>query len=173
MQSAVIYVLRLLLDRPLPLNEGLLGAVTPARSPQGLLNPTFDADPRPVPPSSGGNVETSQRIVDTLVRALGLAACSQGTMNNLIFGNERYGYYETIGGGCRAGRTGPGASGLHTHMTNTRITDPELLETRYPVRLERFAFCARARAATADGFRGGRRVDPRDHVPRTRVACRC
>jgi 5-oxoprolinase (ATP-hydrolysing) len=137
-QSAVIYVLRLLLDRPLPLNEGLLGAVT-LRVPEGLLNPRFDPDPARCPAVVGGNVETSQRVVDALLRALGLAACSQGTMNNLIFGNDRYGYYETIGGGAGAGPGGPGASCLHTHMTNTRITDPELLESRYPVRLERFS----------------------------------
>ena len=137
-QSAVIYVLRLLLDRPLPLNEGLLGAVTLC-IPPGILNPDFRADPRECPAVVGGNVETSQRIVDTLIRALGLAACSQGTMNNLIFGNANYGYYETIGGGAGATARGPGASGIHTHMTNTRITDPELLEHRYRVRLERFA----------------------------------
>ena len=137
-QSAVIYVLRLLLDRPLPLNEGLLGAVT-LKIPQGLLNPHFEPDPARCPAVVGGNVETSQRVVDALLRALGLAACSQGTMNNLIFGNDRYGYYETIGGGAGAGPQGPGASCLHTHMTNTRITDPELLESRYPVRLECFA----------------------------------
>jgi len=137
-QSAVIYLLRLLLDRPLPLNEGLLGAVT-LRIPPGILNPDFHSDPETCPAVGGGNVETSQRIVDTLIRALELAACSQGTMNNLIFGNARYGYYETIGGGAGATARGPGASGIHTHMTNTRITDPELLETRYPVRLERFA----------------------------------
>jgi len=151
-QSAVIYVLRLLLDRPLPLNEGLLGAVE-LEIPEGLLNPRFDPDPSRCPAVVGGNVETSQRVVDTLLRALGLAACSQGTMNNLIFGNDRYGYYETIGGGAGAGPEGPGASCLHTHMTNTRITDPELLESRYPVRLERFA--RRADSGGHGRHRGG------------------
>jgi 5-oxoprolinase (ATP-hydrolysing) len=86
----------------------------------------------------GGNVETSQRLVDTLIKALGLAACSQGTMNNLLFGNARFGYYETVCGGAGAGPGFPGASAVHTHMTNTRITDPEVVEHRYPVRLERF-----------------------------------
>jgi 5-oxoprolinase (ATP-hydrolysing) len=151
-QSAVIYFLRLLLDRPLPLNEGLLAAVR-LNIPEGLLNPRFDAAPERCPAVVGGNVETSQRVVDTLIRALGIAACSQGTMNNLIFGNDRYGYYETIGGGAGATPDGPGASGLHTHMTNTRITDPEVLENRYPVRLERFAL--RRGSGGAGRFCGG------------------
>ena len=101
----------------------------------------------------GGNVETSQRLVDTLLKALGLAACSQGTMNNLIFGNERYGYYETLGGGCGAGPGFAGASAVHSHMTNTRITDVEILEQRYPVRVERFGV---RRGSGGDGrHRGG------------------
>jgi 5-oxoprolinase (ATP-hydrolysing) len=137
-QSAVIYVLRLLLRQPLPLNEGLLHAVS-IDLPPGLLNPPFPDDPAEAPAVVGGNVETSQRLVDTLLRALGLAACSQGTMNNLIFGNERYGYYETLGGGCGAGHGFAGASAVHSHMTNTRITDAEILEQRYPVRVDRFA----------------------------------
>jgi len=86
----------------------------------------------------GGNVETSQRLVDTLLKALGVAACSQGTMNNTLFGNERFGYYETICGGAGAGPGWDGASAIHTHMTNTAITDPEILERRYPVRLASF-----------------------------------
>nr|NIM00185.1 5-oxoprolinase [Acidobacteriota bacterium]NIM60458.1 5-oxoprolinase [Acidobacteriota bacterium]NIQ29660.1 5-oxoprolinase [Acidobacteriota bacterium]NIQ84387.1 5-oxoprolinase [Acidobacteriota bacterium]NIT10326.1 5-oxoprolinase [Acidobacteriota bacterium] len=149
--SAVIYVLRLLLDRPLPLNEGLLDAIT-LRIPRGILDPGFEADPRACPAVVGGNVETSQRIVDTLIRALELAACSQGTMNNLIFGNADYGYYETIGGGAGAASRAAGASGVHTHMTNTRITDPEVLENRYPVRLERFAL---RRGSGGDGLHTG------------------
>src|SRR5690606_36387115 len=91
------------------------------------------------PAVDGGNVETSQRLVDTMIRALGLAASSQGTMNNLIFGNERFGFYETVCGGAGAGPGFRGASAVHTHMTNTRITDAEILERRYAVRLERFA----------------------------------
>ncbi len=136
--GVVIYVLRLLLHEPLPLNEGLLHAAT-IEIPPGILNPPFTDDPESDPAVVGGNVETSQRLVDTLLLALRLAACSQGTMNNVIFGNERYGYYETIGGGVGAGPAHVGASGVHSHMTNTRITDPEILEHRYPVRLERFA----------------------------------
>jgi len=151
-QSAVIYVLRLLLREPLPLNEGLLRAVT-IELPRGLLNPDFPEDPMQAPAVVGGNVETSQRLVDTLLKALGLAACSQGTMNNVIFGNRHYGYYETLGGGGGAGDGFHGASGLHSHMTNTRITDPEVMEHRYPVRVERFAL--RGGSGGAGRFRGG------------------
>lgn len=136
-RSAVLYVLRLLLDEPLPLNEGLLSNVELV-VPPGFLNPPFEDDAT-APAVVGGNVETSQRLVDTLLKALGLAACSQGTMNNLLFGDDRFGYYETVCGGAGAGPSFAGASGVHTHMTNTRITDPEVLELRYPVRLERFA----------------------------------
>ncbi|HSF41731.1 MAG TPA: hydantoinase B/oxoprolinase family protein [Thermoanaerobaculia bacterium] len=151
-RSAVLYVLRLLIAEPLPLNEGLLRAVD-IRVPLGMLNPPFPGDPAEAPAVVGGNVETSQRIVDTLVKALGLAACSQGTMNNLLFGNDRFGFYETVCGGAGAGPGFAGASAVHTHMTNTRITDPEVLEHRYPVRLERFAI--RAGSGGEGRFRGG------------------
>lgn len=137
-RSAVIYVLRLLIAESLPLNEGLLRAVE-IHLPEGMLNPPFPDDPAAAPAVVGGNVETSQRVVDTLLKALRLAACSQGTMNNLLFGNQRFGFYETVCGGAGAGPGFHGASAVHTHMTNTRITDPEVLEHRYPVRLERFA----------------------------------
>ncbi len=137
-RSAVIYVLRLLIDEPLPLNEGLLEAVD-LRIPRGMLSPDFPDDPALCPAVAGGNTETSQRVVDTLLKALGLAACSQGTMNNTLFGDRTFGYYETVCGGAGAGPGFDGASAVHTHMTNTRITDPEILEHRYPVRLERFA----------------------------------
>jgi len=149
-RGVVIYVLRLLVRRPLPLNEGLMRAVA-LTIPPGILDPPFPDDPRRAPAVVGGNVETSQRLVDLLLRALGLAACSQGTMNNLVFGNERFGYYETVGGGAGAGPDFCGASGVHTHMTNTRITDVEVLEQRYPVRVERFAIRA------GSGGRGARR----------------
>jgi 5-oxoprolinase (ATP-hydrolysing) len=151
-RSVVTYVLRLLLAQPLPLNEGLLRPVSIVLAP-GLLDPPFPDDPLEAPAVVGGNVETSQRLVDTLLRALGLAACSQGTMNNLIFGSARYGYYETLGGGCGAGPGFHGASGVHSHMTNTRITDAEILEQRYPVRLERFA--VRRGSGGAGRWRGG------------------
>jgi 5-oxoprolinase (ATP-hydrolysing) len=131
-RAAVLYVVRCLLGREIPLNEGCLDAVEIRIPPGSLLNP---------PPGSavvGGNVETSQRIVDVLLGALGVAAASQGTMNNLTFGNDRFGYYETICGGAGAGPGRPGAHGVHTHMTNTRITDVEVLESRCPVRLRKF-----------------------------------
>ena len=88
----------------------------------------FGDDPAVAPAVVGGNVETSQRLVDTLLRALDLCACSQGTMNNVIFGNESYGFYETLGGGAGATADAHGADAIHTHMTNTRITDAEILE---------------------------------------------
>ncbi|MFH1842199.1 MAG: hydantoinase B/oxoprolinase family protein [bacterium] len=135
--SVLIYVLRLLVNEPLPLNEGFLEPVE-IRIPSGLLDPSFPDDPAHAPAVVGGNVETSQRLVDTLLKALRLCAASQGTMNNVLFGDDRFSYYETVCGGCGAGPGFAGASGVHSHMTNTRITDPELLELRYPVRLDRF-----------------------------------
>ena len=151
-RSAILYVLRLLIAEPLPLNEGILRAVD-IRIPPGMLNPPFPADPAEAPAVVGGNVETSQRVVDTLVKALGLLACGQGTMNNLLFGNPHFGFYETVCGGSGAGPGFHGTSGVHVHMTNTRITDPEVLEHRYPVRLERFAL--RAGSGGAGQWHGG------------------
>ncbi|NOG54287.1 MAG: hypothetical protein HND57_08155 [Planctomycetes bacterium] len=137
--SAIIYVLRLLINEPLPLNEGFMEPLEVVLPEGCLLNPVFDrTNPTACPAVAGGNVETSQRLVDTLIKALGLAACSQGTMNNVIFGNENFGYYETICGGSGAGPTCDGADAVHTHMTNTCITDPEVVEHRYPARIERF-----------------------------------
>lgn len=138
-RSAVIYVLRLLVDAPLPLNEGFMGPVE-VRIPAGsMLNPNFDLPAAEAPAVVGGNVETSQRLVDTLLKGLGIAACSQGTMNNVLFGRSDFGYYETVCGGCGAGPGFCGADAVHSHMTNTRITDPEIVEHRYPVRVEQFA----------------------------------
>lgn len=135
LNSAVVYMLRLMMEEPLPLNEGIMRNVK-IIVPECMLNPVFDEDPMKSPAVVGGNTETSQRIVDTLIKALKLAACSQGTMNNLIFGNDRFGFYETIGGGVGAGFGFDGADAVHQHMTNTRITDPEVMEFRYPVLLE-------------------------------------
>lgn len=151
-RSVVIYVLRLLINEPLPLNEGLMRPVT-VKIPKGMLNPNFPDDSTKAPAVVGGNVETSQRLVDTLLKALKLSACSQGTMNNTLFGTEAFGYYETVCGGCGAGPAFDGASAVHSHMTNTRITDPEILEHRYPVRLARFEI--RRGSGGAGKFRGG------------------
>jgi len=134
--SAVMYVLRLLIDAPLPLNEGLMQEVDLHVPLGSFLNPEFSPDPQKCPAVVGGNVETSQRLVDTLLKALALSACSTGSMNNLLFGDKTFGYYETLGGGTGAGQGFAGADGVHQHMTNTRMTDPELLEHRYPVQVE-------------------------------------
>jgi 5-oxoprolinase (ATP-hydrolysing) len=152
-RSAVLYVLRLLVDAPIPLNEGLLERVA-IRLPTCFLNPDFSIDPQNCPAVVGGNVETSQLLVETLLKAFGgVMASSQGTMNNLLFGNERFGYYETIGGGSGAGPGFTGASGVHVHMTNTAITDPEILEQRFPVLCR--AFSLRRSSGGAGQFRGG------------------
>ncbi|HLM66567.1 MAG TPA: hydantoinase B/oxoprolinase family protein, partial [Longimicrobium sp.] len=151
-RSVVLYVLRLLVREPLPLNEGLLRAVD-LHLPPGLLNPPFGDDPARDPAVVGGNTEVSQRLTDTLLKALGVAACSQGTMNNVLWGSDRFGYYETVCGGAGAGPEWDGASAVHTHMTNTRITDPEVVEHRYPVRVERFGI--RAGSGGAGLHRGG------------------
>lgn len=141
-RSVVMYVIRLLVREALPLNEGLLRPVS-VHVPSGMLRPMFRTDPALSPAVGAGNTETSQRLTDVLLKALGVSAAGQGTMNNLLFGVDagpgRFGYYETIGGGAGATADGPGASGVHTHMTNTRITDAEVLEQRLPVRLEEFS----------------------------------
>lgn len=151
-RSAVVYALRLLVREDVPLNEGLMRRVDLAL-PRGMLNPAFEGDAAAMPAVAGGNVETSQRMVDVLLRALGLCADSQGTMNNTVFGNERYSHYETIGGGAGATPRAAGASGVHTHMTNTRITDVEVLERRCPVRVERFTL--RRGSGGVGAHRGG------------------
>lgn len=135
--AATLYCLRLLIDEDIPLNEGVLQPVE-IRIPQGMLNPPSNETPEQCPAIVGGNVETSQRIVDVLLGALGLAAASQGTMNNFLFGDDSFGYYETICGGAGATERAAGADAVHTHMTNTRLTDPEVLESRFPVRLRQF-----------------------------------
>ncbi len=151
--SVVVYVLRTMLREDIPLNDGLLAPVEIILPEKSILNPDFPDEPRDCPAVVGGNTETSQRLTDTLLKALGLVAGSQGTMNNVLFGNERFGYYETICGGCGAGADFDGASAVHHHMTNTRITDPEVLEHRYPVRLERFEI--RADSGGQGKYRGG------------------
>ena len=145
--AAVLYVLRALVGEQIPLNSGCLRPVELRIPEPSMLAPS------PGRAVAGGNVETSQRIVDVLLGALGTLAASQGTMNNLTFGNDRFGYYETIGGGAGAGEGFDGASGVHTHMTNTRITDPEVLESRFPVRLIEFSL--RTGSGGAGQWRGG------------------
>lgn len=151
-RSVVLYVLRLLVREPLPLNEGMMRAVE-LHIPPGILNPPFPDDPARCPAVVGGNTEVSQRLVDTLLAALGLVAGSQGTMNNTLWGTDRFGFYETVCGGTGAGPGWHGASAVHSHMTNTRITDPEVIEARYPVRVERFA--VRRGSGGAGQWRGG------------------
>jgi 5-oxoprolinase (ATP-hydrolysing) len=155
--SVVMYALRLLLGPTasspgVPLNEGLLAPVRIV-VPEGMLNPRFEEDPRRCPAVAAGNCETSQRLANALVRALGLTADGQGTMNNVVFGDGSFGYYETIAGGAGAGPGFAGASAVHTHMTNTAITDAEVLEHRFPVRLERFEI--RRGSGGGGTFRGG------------------
>ena len=132
-QSAILYSLRCLVEKEIPLNHGCLIPIT-LIIPEGCL-----LDPSPEAAVVGGNVLTSQRVVDVVLKSFGVAAASQGCTNNFTFGNNRFGYYETIGGGAGAGPDWNGQSGVHTHMTNTRITDPEILERRYPVLLREFS----------------------------------
>jgi 5-oxoprolinase (ATP-hydrolysing) len=146
-RAAVLYVVRTLIDGPVPMNEGCLRPlriVVPAGS---MLSP------RPPAAVVAGNVETSQALCDTLFGALGAMAASQGTMNNFTFGNARHQYYETVAGGAGAGPDFAGASVVQTHMTNSRLTDPEVLETKFPVLLE--AFAIRRGSGGAGAHRGG------------------
>ncbi|KAK1131870.1 hypothetical protein K0M31_016018 [Melipona bicolor] len=131
--SALIYCLRCIVGRDVPLNQGCLIPVK-IFIPKGcLLDPSEEAA------VVGGNVLTSQRVVDVVLQAFGACAASQGCMNNVTLGTEEWGYYETVAGGSGAGPTWDGRGGIHTHMTNTRITDPEILELRYPVILNKFS----------------------------------
>ncbi|MGB3692668.1 MAG: hydantoinase B/oxoprolinase family protein [Spirulinaceae cyanobacterium] len=132
-KAAVLYVFRTLVKDDIPLNAGCLNPLEIVIPEGCLLNPRYPAA------VVAGNVETSQCIVDTLYGALGIMAASQGTMNNFTFGNAKYQYYETICGGSGAGRDFPGTDAVHTHMTNSRLTDPEVLEWRFPIQLESFA----------------------------------
>ncbi|SMP51651.1 5-oxoprolinase (ATP-hydrolysing) [Neorhodopirellula lusitana] len=141
--AAVLYVLRCVTPNELPLCDGVLDRID-LIIPPGLLAPPVSRDEQgqlntdDCPAVVAGNVETSNRVVDVLLGALGAAAASQGTMNNLLIGDDTFGYYETIGGGSGATTNAPGADAVHTHMTNTRITDPEIFESRLPLRLWKF-----------------------------------
>jgi len=132
-RAASLYVLRTLIDDAIPMNDGCLRPITLVVPEGSMLNPCYPAA------VVAGNVETSQVVTDALFAATGRLAPSQGTMNNFTFGNERYQYYETIAGGSGAGPDHDGTSAVQTHMTNSRLTDPEILESRLPVRLDQFA----------------------------------
>lgn len=142
-----------MVDSDIPLNHGCIKPITLIIPDKSLLRPSFDAA------VCAGNVLTSQRIVDVILRAFRVCAASQGCMNNFTFGfdgDNGFGYYETIAGGSGAGPSWNGTSGVHTNMTNTRITDPESLERRYPVVLRRF--CLRQDSAGHGAFKGGEGV---------------
>jgi 5-oxoprolinase (ATP-hydrolysing) len=149
-KAAVLYVFRTLVDDDIPLNAGCLKPLT-IHVPAGCL-----LNPQPPAAVVAGNVETSQTVTDALYGALGAMAASQGTMNNFTFGNQRYQYYETICGGSGAGPTFAGTDAVHTHMTNSRLTDPEVLEWRFPVLLETFSI--RPDSGGAGTYPGGNGV---------------
>ncbi len=146
-RAAVMYVFRTLVDDVIPMNEGCLKPIEIVIPDGCMLKPVYPAA------VVAGNVETSQYITDALYGALGVLAAAQGTMNNFTFGNEKYQYYETICGGSGAGSDFPGCDAVHTHMTNAKLTDPEILEWRFPVRLESFSI--RANSGGYGKFNGG------------------
>jgi 5-oxoprolinase (ATP-hydrolysing) len=146
-RAAVLYVFRTLVRQSIPLNAGCLEPLSIVLPEGSLLDPRYPAA------VVAGNVETSQCITDALLAALDACAGSQGTMNNFTFGNARHQYYETLCGGAGAGPGFDGASAVHTHMTNSRLTDPEVLEQRYPVRIVEFAI--RRGSGGAGRWRGG------------------
>ncbi len=149
-KASVLYVLRTLIKKEIPLNEGCLRPVRLIIPEGSILNPSHPAA------VVAGNVETSQNIVDCLYEAFGQLAASQGTMNNITFGNEKYQYYETLCGGTGAGPHFNGCDAVHCHMTNSRLTDPEVLEARFPVMLCEFAI--RPKSGGSGQFKGGNGV---------------
>jgi 5-oxoprolinase (ATP-hydrolysing) len=149
-KAAVLYVFRSLVEDEIPLNAGCLKPLEIIVPKGCLLNPTYPAA------VVAGNVETSQAVTDALYGALGVLAASQGTMNNFTFGNEQHQYYETICGGAGAGPTFDGTDAVHTHMTNSRLTDPEVLEWRFPVLLKEFSI--RPNSGGQGQYRGGNGV---------------
>jgi 5-oxoprolinase (ATP-hydrolysing) len=161
-KAAVLYVFRTLVSDPIPLNAGCLKPLEIIIPSGSLLNPTYPAA------VVAGNVETSQAIADALYGALGILAASQGTMNNFTFGNDRYQYYETICGGSGAGAGFSGTDAVQTHMTNSRLTDPEVLELRFPVLLEDFRI--RDRSGGIGQYRGGHGVIRRIQFQETLTA---
>lgn len=146
-KAAVLYVFRTLVDDEIPLNEGCLKPLSIIIPEGSMICPKYPAA------VISGNTEVSQAITDCLFGALGVLASSQGTMNNFVYGNDRYQNYETICGGTGAGPDHPGTSGVHSHMTNTRMTDPEVVEWRFPIRVESFSI---REGSGGDGkFKGG------------------
>jgi 5-oxoprolinase (ATP-hydrolysing) len=145
--AAVLYVFRCLVDEDIPLNAGCLRPLDIVIPDGSMLSPRHPAA------VAAGNVETSQAVTDALFGALGIMAAAQGTMNNFTFGDETYQYYETICGGTGAGADFDGTSAIHSHMTNSRLTDPEILELRFPVRVEHFSL--RPGSGGAGHHRGG------------------
>src|SRR5258706_9274006 len=146
-RSAVLFVFRSLVDEEIPLNAGCLKPLEIVIPEGSMLNPRYPAA------VVAGNVETSQAVTDALYGALGVLAAGQGTMNNFTFGNQRYQYYETIAGGSGAGRDHDGTAAVQINMTNSRLTDPEVLEWRFPVVLESFSI--RRGSGGAGRHRGG------------------
>ncbi|WP_299592864.1 hydantoinase B/oxoprolinase family protein [uncultured Tateyamaria sp.] len=146
-RAVVLYVFRTLVGSNIPMNEGCMKPLHLTVPKGSMINP--DAPAAVI----SGNTEVSQAIADTLYGALGVIAGSQGTMNNFVYGNDTYQNYETICGGTGAGNGFNGASAVHSHMTNTRMTDPEVLETRFPVRVDEFSI--RVGSGGAGVFRGG------------------
>lgn len=149
-KAAVLYVFRTLVEDDIPLNAGCLKPLKIIVPAGCLLNPRYPAA------VVAGNVETSQVVTNALYGALGAIAAAQGTMNNFTFGNQRYQYYETICGGSGAGASFNGADAVQTHMTNSRLTDPEVLEWRFPVLLEEFSI--RAHSGGEGNYHGGNGV---------------
>jgi len=145
--AAVLYVFRCLVNDDIPLNAGCMKPLKVVLPDESMINPSYPAA------VIAGNVETSQVVVDTLFGAVGVMAAPQGTMNNFIWGNDRYQNYETICGGSGATAQADGCDAVHTHMTNSRLTDPEVLEWRFPVRLETFHI--RRGSGGAGKHRGG------------------
>jgi 5-oxoprolinase (ATP-hydrolysing) len=150
-RAAVLYVFRTLVDIDIPMNEGCARPLTLIIPEGSMLSPVYPAA------VVAGNVEVSQCIVDALYGALGIMASAQGTMNNFTFGNESYQYYETICGGAGAGEGFDGASAVHTHMTNSRLTDPEVLEWRFPVLLDSFSI--RKNSGGQGKWKGGNGIE--------------
>ena len=149
-KAAVLYVFRTLVNDDIPLNEGCLKPIKLILPKRSMITPEYPAA------VMAGNIEVSQAITNALYGALGVLAASQGTMNNVFYGNDRYQNYDTVCGGTGAGPDHPGTSAVHSHMTNTRMTDPEVLELRYPVRVEEFSI--RQGSGGAGRYRGGNGV---------------